>query len=153
MKPLLIVIAGGAAGSTRKLVDAAVAGAAQAESGPECRCLPASEAGPEDVLAAAAVLFATPEKFGYMAGTLKDFFDRSFYALEGRVAGLAYGLVVSAGNDGRGAVESVERILRGLAMRCVAPPLRVVGSPSETDLDSARELGAALACGVALGIF
>jgi len=88
-----------------------------------------------------------------MAGALKDFFDRSFHPLEGRVGGIAYGLMVCAGNDGRGAVESVERIVRGWSLRRVAEPLRVVGSPTDSDLDGARELGALMASGVALGIF
>ena len=153
MRCLLILHAGGPEGSTRSLVEAAQAGATAAESALPCRALPATEAGPEHVLEAGAMLLATPEKFGYMAGTLKDFFDRSFYPLQGRVAGLAYGLMVCAGNDGRGAVEAVDRIVRGWSLRRVANPLRVVGSPTPADLEEARSLGALLASGVAMGIF
>ncbi len=153
MKPLLIVHAGAGSGTTMQLVQALSEGARAAEPGLCVQLLPALAAGPEDLRGAGAVVFATPEKFGYMAGALKDFFDRSFYPLEGSVAGLGYALIVSAGNDGLGAVEAVQRIARGFPLKPLAEPLRVVGAPAETDLSAARELGAALASGLVLGIF
>lgn len=153
MKPLLILHAGEDAGTTRQLIDAFCEGARAAEPGLQLQVEPALAAVPEVMLGAAAVLFATPEKFGYMAGALKHFFDHAFYALEGKVPGLGYALLVSAGNDGRGAVESVQRIVRGLALKPLAEPLRVVGLPTSADLDAARELGAAVAAGLVLGIF
>ncbi|SDD15957.1 flavodoxin family protein [Aquimonas voraii] len=153
MKPLLILHAGDEAGTTRRLIDAVREGAQTAEPGLPVRLQPALEAGPEALFEAGAVVFATPEKFGYMAGALKDYFDRCFYPLEGKVPGLGYALLVSAGNDGRGAVDSVQRIVRGLALKPVAEPLRVVGQPRPEDLAAARELGAALASGLVLGIF
>jgi multimeric flavodoxin WrbA len=153
MKPLLILHAGSDYGATRTLVEAARTGAREAAPELELRVLEALQAGPEDLRAAAAVLFATPEKFGYMAGALKDFFDRSFYPLQGAVPGLGYALIVCAGNDGRGAVESVQRIVRGFPLKPLAEPLRVVGSPRPSDLQAAHELGAALASGLVLGIF
>ena len=109
--------------------------------------------GLDDLLAADGVLFATPENFGYMAGALKDFFDRTFYPAQGRVEGRPYALLVSAGNDGRGAAGSVERIVRGYALTPIAPPLIVRGIPAAADLAAAAELGAGLACGLELGVF
>ncbi len=153
MKPLLILHAGDEAGTTRALIGAVREGALAAEPGLVLHLRPALQAGPEVLLEAGAVLFATPEKFGYMAGALKDYFDRCFYPLEGKVPGLGYALLVSAGNDGRGAVDSVQRIVRGLALKPIAEPLRVVGRPNPADLAAARELGAALASGLVLGIF
>lgn len=153
MKPLLIVHAGAEAGTTWQLVEAAVAGAQSAEPSVPVMLCAALAAGPADLEQAGAVLFATPEKFGYMAGALKDFFDRSFYPLEGRVGGLGYALIVSAGNDGLGALESVQRIARGFPLKLLAPPLRVIGPPTEADLAEAHALGAALAAGLVLGIF
>jgi hypothetical protein len=153
MKPLLIVYAGAHAGTTWQLIEAALAGARSAEPHLPVLLRPALAAGPADLEHAGAVLFATPEKFGYMAGALKDFFDRSFYPLQGRVAGLGYALIISAGNDGLGALESVQRIARGFPLKPLAPPLRVVGPPTEVDLTEAHALGTALAAGLALGIF
>lgn len=150
---LLFIHAGARHGHTRRLLAAALRGARSVSPRPELRVRAALVAGPSDLESADLILFATPEKFGYMAGALKDLFDRSYYPLEGRIAGRGYALVVAAGNDGRGAVQSVQRIVGGLALRLVAEPLRVVGPPSSSSLREARELGEALASGLALGIF
>ena len=107
----------------------------------------------DDLLWAQGVLLGTPEHFGYMSGALKDFFDRSFYPSEGRTAGLPYGLFVSAGNDGRGTITAVERIITGYGWRAIADPVRVVGDPDEAALASCRELGGTLIAGLAAGIF
>ena len=42
---------------------------------------------------------------------MKDFFDRAYYPLLERTEGLPYALYVRAGNDGRGTVRAVERIV------------------------------------------
>jgi hypothetical protein len=113
----------------------------------------ALECGIAELLDAQGVLLGTPEHFGYMSGALKDFFDRTFYPAEGRTLGLPYALFVSAGNDGTGTVRSVERIVTGYGWSAIAPPLVVVGEPTDRDLEHAAELGATLAAGLAAGIF
>ena len=117
------------------------------------RCLHAPNAGPEDLRWADGLLFGTPENFGTMSGLLKDFFDRTFYAVEGELAPLPYALFISAGNDGRGAVREIERIARGYPFTQVAEPLIVRGPPTEDALGDARELGMTLAAGLSAGIF
>jgi multimeric flavodoxin WrbA len=102
---------------------------------------------------AQGLLLGTPEHFGYMSGALKDFFDRSFYPAEGRTVGLPYGLFVSAGNDGRGTIAAVERIVTGYGWQAIAEPVRVVGEPDGDALARCRELGATLAAGLSAGIF
>ena len=151
MKELLIVYHT-QSGSTARLARAALAGAALE---PDChtRLLQAMEAGVADLRAASGVIFCTPEKFGYAAGAMKDFLDRTFYALQPEQLNQAYALIVSAGNDGSGAVRQMQRILRGYPMREVAPPLVVQGEPDEGALARAADTGTALAAGLALGIF
>ena len=117
------------------------------------RCLHAPDAGPEDLRWAHGLLFGTPENFGTMSGLLKDFFDRTFYAVEGELAPLPYALFISAGNDGRGAAQEIERIARGYPFTPVAEPLIARGQPTEDALGAARELGMTLAAGLSAGIF
>jgi NAD(P)H-dependent FMN reductase len=140
------------AGYAYALAQAALHGA-QAEVAVQSRLLPALRAGVDDLLAAHAVLFVTPEKFGYMAGALKDFFDRTFYPTQGLRAGLPYALVVVASNDGQGAVTAVTRIAQGYPLKPVAEAWVVKGTPTDEDLDQAKQLGQALATGVACGVF
>jgi multimeric flavodoxin WrbA len=85
----LLIVWHSATGGTRQMAEAAEAGArAQAADNAatelNVRCLHARDTGPADVLGADALLFATPECLGSMAGLLKDFFDRSYYPEIGR---------------------------------------------------------------------
>jgi multimeric flavodoxin WrbA len=92
------------------MVEAVKRGVADAGEDVELRALPALDAGVDDLLWAHGLLIGTPEHFGYMAGAIKDFFDRTFYPVQGRVDALPYAIFISAGNDGTGAVTSTERI-------------------------------------------
>lgn len=150
MKRLLIVWSS-QTGRTRQLVDAACAGAAAFADEVEVACRPALAAGLDDLLAADGLIVATPENFGYLSGAVKDFLDRTYYPAEGKVDGLPYLMLVSAGNDGSGAVRALERIATGYRWKPVAEALIVRGEPAADDLAAARERGALLAAGIAFG--
>ena len=150
----LLVVYHSRSGSTARLLDAVVAGAA--EGGGEAvegRVLRAFDAGPEDVTWADAIVLGTPANFGYMSGALKDFFERIYHRCLDLTVGLPYALFVKGETDASGAVTSVERIVAGLRWRAVLPPLIVVGEVKPPDLDQARELGATVAAGLDAGIF
>lgn len=115
--------------------------------------LGAFDAGPEDVLWAKGILLATPARFGYMSGALKDFFERIYHPCLEHTRGLPYGLIVKGDTDVDGAVASVERIATGLAWRRVLPVLRVVGDSTDEDREAAVELGASLAAGLEAAVF
>lgn len=148
----LLVVFHSQGGNAQRMAEAVVRGASR-ESGVEVRAVRALEAGLDDLLWAEAVLFGTPENFGYMSGALKDFFDRTFYPAQGKVHGLPYAVFVKAGNDGSGAVTSIERIVRGYPLRKVAEPVVVRGDLGDDDLARCEELGETLAAGLAMGIF
>ena len=153
MKHLLIVYHS-KTGNTQLLTDAVVRGAMNYEvTAVEVRALRALEAGPEDLLWADALLLGTPENFGYLSGAVKDFLDRTFYEVEGKLAPLPYAMFVSAGNDGTGAVRAMERIANGYPFVAVQDPLIVRGAPQQKDLVQCEELGLALALGTQMGIF
>lgn len=113
----------------------------------------ARDAGVDDLLACRALVLATPENFGYMAGAIKDFFDRTYYPTREYVAGLPFAMVISAGNDGLGAATSIRRIARGYAFKEVLEAVVVRGAVCEQGLAQAFELGATLQAGLEMGMF
>ena len=163
MKRLLIVYHS-LTGGTEQLAHAAARGA-QSEAGVHVRLLTAPQAGPDDVLAADAYLFACPENLAAVSGVMKDFFDRSYYGAIDHINGRAFALLVCAGSDGHNAVRQMERIATGWRLKPAAPPL-IVCTHAQTpeailapkrippeELQRTEELGAALAAGVAMGVF
>lgn len=153
-KRRLLIVAHAPSANTRRLLDAVAAGARSDETQDvEVVALSPFDAGPEDVLAAGAIILGTTENLGYMSGALKDFFDRSYYPCLEKTQGLAYCLYVRAGQDGTGTRRGVETITTGLRWRAVQEPLICRGEWRETFTDRCRELGAAMAAGLDAGIF
>lgn len=163
MKTLLIVFHS-LTGGTRQMAEAAAAGAST-EPAVVVRLLPAGQAGPDDVLGADAYIFATPENLASMAGQIKDFFDRSYYPALDRINGRPYVTLICAGSDGASAARQIARIVTGWRLRAVADPV-IVRTGAQTaeailapktikasDLQACRDVGEALANGVAAGIF
>lgn len=148
----LLIVYHTQSGHTGQLA-AAVREGAESTDAVEVRCLRAFDAGVADLAGCQALLLGTPENFGYMSGALKDFFDRTYYPLEGQLTGLPYAVFISAGNDGTNAVREIGRIATGYGWKEVAPARIARGEVTEADLAACRELGAAMAEGLALGIF
>ena len=163
MKTILIVFHS-RTGGTRQLADAAYRGAS-VEPGIDTRLLHADEAAAEDVLQADGYVFATPENLAAMSGRMKEFFDRTYYPVLDRIAGRPYVLLVCAGSDGHNAVRQIDRICTGWRLKRIAEPLIVCThaqtpeailapkSIATADLVRCEETGAALAAGLALGIY
>ena len=160
--PELLIVYHSRTGGSRQMAEAA-AGAARAEAG--CVLLPAEDAGPDDLLGAQGYLFCGPENLAALSGAMKEFFDRCYYPLLGRIEGRPYALMICAGSDGEGAARQAARIATGWRLRAVQPPL-IVGTKAQTpeailaaktipgdDLARCRDLGAALAAGLAMGAF
>ncbi len=152
-KTLLIVYHSGS-GRTEALASAVRRGASHEDvETVEVRFKTAFEAGPQDLLDADGVIFGTPENFGYMSGALKDFFDRTFYVVEGQIKNPPYAVFVCAGNDGTGALTAIRRIVRGFPMNEVQEPVIARGDVTDEDLEKAEALGAALAFGMDAGVY
>ena len=163
MKTLLIVYHS-LTGGTLQMAQAAAAGAAT-EAAVHTRLLHAPAAGADDVLAADGYIFATPENLAAISGLMKDFFDRSYYQALDQINGRPCATMICAGSDGHNAARQIDRIATGWRLKPVAPPLIVctdAQTPEEifrpkhiapADLALCRDLGAALAAGLALGIF
>jgi len=139
-------------GHTAKMAEAVAEGAAAIE-GVTVIMKQAAEATAEDLLWADGVAIGSPENFGYLSGMIKDFFDRTFYAVEGRVFRKPYVVFISAGNDGTGALRAVERIALGYKFKKVYEPVIVRGDVKPDDLEKCRELGGVLSGGCQMGIY
>ena len=149
MSKRLLIVAHAPSDNTRALRDAVERGA-RSETDIEVRVAAPLQAGPDDVLAAQAVILGTTENLGYMSGALKDFFDRSYYPCLEKTQGMPYALYVRAGSGTR---RGVETITTGLRWRAVQEPLICRGAWDEAFVAQCEELGAAMAAGLAAGIF
>jgi multimeric flavodoxin WrbA len=125
----------------------------------------ADAAGPDDLLRADGYIFCAPENLAAIAGMMKDFCDRSYYPVLGRIEGRSYAQMVCAGSDGQNAARQTARIAQGWRLREVQPPL-IVCTHAQTpeailapktipadELERCRELGSAMAAGLAIGMF
>jgi NAD(P)H-dependent FMN reductase len=160
----LLIVHHSLTGGTLQMAQAAATGAGR-ESGVAVRLETAAAAGAQALLEADGYLFASPENLAAMSGLMKDFFDRTYYAVLDRIQGRPYGILVCAGSDGTNAARQIERIATGWRLRAIAPPLIVcthaqtpesILAPKHLDaaeLARCEELGATLAAGLSLGIF
>ena len=163
MKRLLIVWHS-RTGAARAMAEAAAQGA-EGEAGVEVTLVTAETAGPEDLLAADGYIFAAPENLAALSGEMKAFLDRSYYPVLERLNGRPYAALIAAGSDGTGAARQLARIATGWRLRPIAEPLIVctqAQSPeailadkaiSDDALAPCAELGAAMAAGLAMGVF
>ena len=153
-KRRLLIVAHAPSPNTQRLRDAVLEGARDPEiANVEARWTAPLEAGPEDVLAADAVILGTTENLGYMSGALKDFFDRSYYPCLENTQGLPYAAYIRGRHDGTGTKRAIDSITSGLRWRAVQEPLILRGDWDEDFVTRCRELGMAMAAGLDGGIF
>ena len=153
MRKRLLIVAHAPSPNTKALLEAVVRGVASAETeSVEAEVLTPFQAGPDDVLAAQAIVLGTPENLGYMSGALKDFFDRIYYPCLERTQARPYALFVRAGHDGTGTVRGVTTIVTGLRWRAVREPLVCRGPFQGEFVTRCEELGALMAAGLDAGI-
>lgn len=153
-KKNLLVVAHAPSPNTKVLLDAVVQGARHPDiAGVNVICLSPFEAGPDDVMAADAIILGTTENLGYMSGALKDFFDRTYYAVLEEKQGLPYALYIRAGHDGTGTRRGVETIITGLRWRAIQDPLICRGDFDQAFIGQCEELGTLVAAGLEAGVF
>ena len=152
MKKNLLMVYHSQSGSTAEMANSVRSGCLREED-INIRYLHAFKADLDDLLWADGVIFGTPENFGYMSGALKDFFDRTFYPAQSHEINIPYGIFVSSGSDGTGAVREIDRIVRGYPLRKICDPLIIVGGFKTEHSTLCEEFGLSIATGLTLGIF
>lgn len=158
----LLIVYHSRTGGSRQMSEAA-AEAARDEA--DTILKPADQAGPEDLLRADGYIFCAPENLAAISGLMKEFFDRCYYPVLGQIEGRPYAQMICAGSDGQNAARQIARIATGWRLKEVQPPL-IICTHAQTpeailaektipqdQLDQCREIGAALAAGLSLGVF
>ena len=150
----ILIVYHSQSGNTEKMARA-VAGGARSIENVTVVLKNASQATLDDLLHCDGLAVGSPEYFGYMAGRVKDFFDRTYEPARGRreVLKKPYVAFISAGNDGRGALASIERISLGYPLKKVYEPVISRGELDDEILARCEELGKVIAAGCEAGIF
>jgi len=97
-----------------------------------------------DFISCDAVAFGSPNYFSYMAGSLKDFFDKALSIRE-KVTGKPSAAFTSGGSSSNSALLSLERIISSFRLEKVVDGVVSEGEPTEEDLIACKKLGEALA--------
>jgi flavorubredoxin len=142
MKNLLIVYHS-QSGNTEAMAKAIAEGARAA--GANVALKKAVEANAADILNCDAVAIGTPNYFGYMAGMVKDFFDRIWATVREKMADKPYMVFGSYGGGGTVAIGTVEHICDGLKMKKICEALSAQREPKEENLAACKELGKKMA--------
>src|SRR5512136_1272882 len=89
-------------GNTEKMAKAVYEGAAGA--GAQVTLKKAIDTKAEDFMNNDAIIIGTPNYFSYMAGIIKDVFDRTLFTLRGKISGKPYATFGSYGGGGDAAI-------------------------------------------------
>ncbi len=129
-------------GNTEKAAEFIAKGAEEAAD--EVVVKKAVDTDSEDLLSCDAIAVGTPDYFSYMAGMIKDFFDRTYYPTQGDVKGKPCITFVTHGGGGR-AKDSIQGICETFEFDILSPPVMVKDSPDEQEQQALREAGGQLA--------
>lgn len=163
--PGLLIVWHSRTGASEQMASAAYQAACAAEPGLPIRIARCEQVSPAMMKRAGAYLFICPENLASMSGAMKEFFDRNYYPLLDQISGRAYACIVCAGTDGAGAVRQLSTIATGWRLKPVQDAIIVntsaqsekqilaLKSLAASDLLRASDTGAALATGLAMGVY
>ena len=150
----ILIIFHSQTGNTEKLAKAVAEGVSEATNATAV-LKRASDVLTRDVRNCGGLVICSPEYFGYMAGAIKDLFDRTYEELKDdtTVYKKPFCIVISAGTDGSFAVNHIQRICKGYRFKEVQKPIVCKGQVTEEMLAKCVELGSTIAEGVATSLF
>ncbi len=122
----------------------AVAKGAESVEGTEVMLKKGLDADADDLRGCDGISIGTPDYFSYMAGGVKDFFDRTFYPTQGEVTDKPCVIFVTHGGGGS-AKDSVQKIARSFKFKEIASPVLVRGRPDSLSEEKLVEAGKTLA--------
>jgi len=123
-KKKLLVISHAPSENTKRMLKAVLAGANNSDiTQVDVQYIAPLDTRSDDIKSAQAIIIGTTENLGYMAGLIKDVFDRCYYECIDDTQGLPFTFYVRAGNDGTGTMRAIKSITTGLRWRLVQEPL------------------------------
>jgi multimeric flavodoxin WrbA len=123
----------------------AVAAGAATVPGTEVILKTGLEASIDDLLACDGIAIGSPDYFGYMAGGLKDFFDRTYYPSQGKVTGKPAVAFGSAGGPSDVILKVLDEAMSWFKLSKVADSVGASGGVAPGVLVECEELGRQLA--------
>lgn len=140
----ILVVYHSLGGNTKKMAEALAAGA-KSVSGTQVTVKTGLEATADDLLACDGVALGSPDYFSYVAGGMKDFFDRTYYPCQGKAAGKPAVAFASAGGPPTVVLKVLEQAIGWFKFKKAADSVGTSGSPSSEALSECKELGRKLA--------
>ncbi|MFT4765837.1 MAG: multimeric flavodoxin WrbA [Oleispira sp.] len=152
-KKTLLIIAHAPSENTQRMVQAVIKGANHPDiTNVSVKYIAPLETQADDILSAQAIIIGTTENLGYMAGLIKDVFDRCYYNCLDHTQGRPFTFYIRAGHDGTGTRKALETITTGLRWRLVQEPLLCKGEFNEAFIAQCEELGLTMAASLDAGI-
>ena len=96
-----------------------------------------------DFISCDAVAFGSPNYFGYMAGIMKDFFDKALSIRE-KVTGKPAAAFTSGGGSSNSALVSLENMIASFKLEKATDGVVSQGEPSKETLEACKRLGEVL---------
>ena len=140
----VLVVYHSLSGNTEKMAKA-VAEGAKSVTGTEVVVKKALEATLEDLIECDGVALGSADYFSYIAGAMKDFFDRTFYPSRGKVDGKPYVAFTTGGGGGDTCMAVLERICGAFKLKKIIDGVSAGGKISDSDLKACKEAGKKLA--------
>jgi len=97
-----------------------------------------------DFISCDAVAFGSPNYFSYMAGVMKDFFDKALSIRE-KVEGKPSAAFTSGGGSSNSALLSLEEMISSFRLEKIADGVVSQGKPTEENLKACKKIGETLA--------
>ena len=139
----VLIIYHSQSGNTEKMAKAVEEGAVS--TGATVNLKKAIDAVADDMLDCDAVIMGTPNYFSYEAGMVKDFFDRTFFTLRGKVDNKPYATFGSYGGGGDKAIQSLNKLCDALSLKKAAESVEAQREPSSEALEQCKALGSKMA--------
>ncbi len=140
-------------GGTMKSIASIFAKGARLNKGVIVDLKKAGEASINDLINCDGLAVGSPEYLGYMAGAVKDFFDRTSEQVRKKTIKLPYVLFVCAENSGRETINQIEHIANGYQWKKILDTTLVVGKPDKETFEKISELGRAFSSHIIAGIY